>query len=104
MFSQNEFLCPFEALKRDDVSEINKFLNISAASQDTFQRNNTKKKHTKLLTDFINLALNESIQSEVIPSCTKWTDVNPFFKKGMRSQIDNYSITVSILPEFIETI
>ena len=43
MFSQNEFLCPFEALKRDDVSEINKFLNISAASQDTFQRNNTKK-------------------------------------------------------------
>ena len=43
MFSQNEFLCPFEVLKRDDVSEINKFLNISAASQDTFQRNNTKK-------------------------------------------------------------
>ena len=100
MFCQNETLCTFDVLKRDD-----------AASPDAFQLNNSKKKkkkHNKLFNDFINLGLNESILSKIIPSCAKWHPnkfhLLKFFRKGVLSQIDNYSITVSILPEFIETI
>ena len=38
------------------------------------------------------------VQSENFPSCLKWAEVTPIFRKGLRSQVGNYR-PVSILPK-----
>ena len=45
MFCQNETLCTFDVLKRDD-----------AASRDAFQLNNLKKKKKKNITSFLTIS------------------------------------------------
>ena len=86
----------FETIKRDDVLKKKKFLGRSKTVKTVmFQLN--YKRNAELFTDFIHSMLNEAIQSGNFPSCLKWAEVTPIFKKGLRSQVDNYR-PVSILP------
>ena len=87
----------FETIKRDDVLKKIKSLDISKTSQNGDVPIKIIKENVELFTNFIHSALNEAIQSENFPSCLKWADVTPIFKKGLRSQVDNYRL-VSILP------
>ena len=77
--------------------KIFKSLDRSKTSQHGDVPTKAIKENAELFTDFIHSALNEAIQSGNFPSCLKWAEVTPIFKKGLRSQVDNYR-TVSILP------
>ena len=83
--------------KLDGVLKKIKSLDRSKTSQNGDVPTKIIKENADLFTDFIHSALNEAIQSGNFPSCLKWADVTPIFKKGFRSQIDNYR-PVSILP------
>ena len=87
----------FETIKRDDVLKKNKSLDRSKTSQNGNVPTKIIKENAELFTDFIHSALNEAIQIGNFPSCLKWADVTPIFKKGLRSQVDNYK-PVSTLP------
>ena len=71
----------FEAIKREDVLKKIKSLDRSKTSQNGDVPNKIIKENAKLFTDFIHSALNEAIQSGNFPSCLKWAEITPIFKK-----------------------
>ena len=87
----------FEAIKQEYVLKEIKSLDRSKTSQNGNVPNKIMEENAELFTDFIHSALNEATQSGNFPSCLKWADVTPIFKKGLRSQVDNYG-PVSIFP------
>ena len=81
--------------------KIVKSLDRSKTSQHSDVPTKAITENAELFTDFIHAGLNDAIQSGNFPSCLKWAEVTPIFKKGLRSQVDNYR-TVSILPNVLK--
>ena len=74
-----------------------KCLDRSKGSQNGDVPTKISKENAEFLNGFIYSALNEAVQSGNFPSCLKWAEATPIFKKGLRSHVGNYR-PVSILP------
>ena len=79
----------FQTIKRDDVLKQNQSLDISKTSRNGDVPTKIIKENAELFTDFIHLVLSETVISRNFPSCLKWTDLSPIFKKVLRSPMDH---------------
>ena len=87
----------FKQVERVEILNEIKSLRTSKASQDSDIPTKIIKENADFFADFLHTSYNECIKSGIFPSCLKWADVTPIFKKGIKSQKDNYR-PVSILP------
>ena len=84
-------------IERDEVLNGIKSLKTSKTSQDSDIPNKIIKENADVFTDFLHTTFNKCVHSGGFPSCLKWADVTPIFKKGSKSQKDNHR-PISILP------
>ena len=82
--------------KKDIEKEILN-LNVAKASQDSDIPTKIIKKNPDIISDILLKEFNKSMEICKFPSSSKMADVTPVYKKGNRSDKDNYR-PVSILP------
>ena len=74
-------------------------LDSSKACQDSDIPTKVIKSNSDILTDAIYSEYNRSLEKSVFPPSMKLANVTPVYKKGNRSEKDNYRpVSVSILP------
>ena len=87
LYKNNSFT--FETIKRGDVLKKNiKSLGLSKITQNSEVPTKIINENTTVLINCIHSTLNEVLQSGNFPSCLKWADVTPIFRKGLKYQVD----------------